>query len=148
MDALIRGATLGAVGFLTVTLLVGSAALGQVPEWQQDLDYLTWDRRQEVPAADAGGPVFLQPGGESATISMSSQPSASWRLRIRDFYSLVTPRSLRALVTRREVPGSATSTDSVTASATLTVPAPGQTVQQPLGPVAERHDATYGTFRR
>lgn len=109
-----------------------AAAEGPIPEWQQDLDYLTWDRRAEEPTA-VGGPVFLQPDGEQASAISSVTPAPTWQLRIRDFYSMVTPRGLRALVSRQE--------PKEDAATTLSVPSPGGAVQQPVspvGPVAQR----------
>lgn len=123
-------AALAALALASVAGFFGSTAAGKTPEWQQDLDYLTWDRRAEDAASTAGGPVYLQPEMGQASAISSVAPAPTWQLRIRDFYSLVTPRGWRALVSRRE--------PSETATATLTVPAPGQTVEQQVGAVAQR----------
>src|SRR5262245_55135866 len=123
MNSPIR-AVLAALCLASVAGFYGSTAEGKSPEWQEDLDYLTWDRRAENAASKAGGPVYLQPDKGGASVISSVEPSPTWQLRIRDFYSLVTPRGWRALVSGRE--------PVATAPATLTVPAPGQAVEQPV----------------
>lgn len=125
---------LAASSLASALLICSSTSLGGTPEWQRDLDYLTWDRRAEGGAVASGGPVYLQPEGQRTAAAVSNAaPAPTWQLRIRDFYSIVTPRGWRTLAAGREA------TDAATA--TLTVPAPGQTVEQPVGPVARRNDA-------
>jgi len=136
-----RATVLAAFSVASALLLVGSVASADAPEWQRDLDYLTWDRRAEAASSVSGGPVYLQPGGEQSAAAANVAAAPTWQLRIRDFYSLVTPRGWRALVSRHE--------PEEAAKATLTVPAPGQTVEQPVGPVARRNSApTHGTMVR
>jgi hypothetical protein len=137
MNARIRAVTLGALWLACGLLVSPAAAEGLVPEWQQDLDYLTWDRRAEEPTT-VGGPVFLHPDGERASTISSVTPAPTWQLRIRDFYTMVTPRGLRALVSRRDAQEDAT---------TLSAPGPNSAVQQPVspvGPVAQRNDWAAG----
>ncbi|MGD9636338.1 MAG: hypothetical protein AB7G28_16395 [Pirellulales bacterium] len=132
-------AVLAALLLASAAGFVGSTAAGKPPEWQEDLDYLTWDRRAENGAAAAGEPVYLQREKGQASAISSAAPAPTWQLRVRDFYSLVTPRGWRTLVSRDE--------PAVGTTATLTVPAPGQAVEQPVGPVAQR-DTKRGTIVR
>jgi hypothetical protein len=141
MEARIR-AVLAALVLVSIAGFFGSTAVGEAPEWQQDLDYLTWDRRAEDSGAAAGRPVYLQPDGDRPGALSSVEAAPAWQLRIRDIYSLVTPRGWRAMVSRPKTAATAT------AKAALTVPAPGLAVQQPVGPVAQRQDAARGTFVR
>jgi hypothetical protein len=126
-----RATVLVAFTLVSAALVVSSAALGDTPEWQRDLDYLTWDRRAECANAAAGGPVYLQPEGQR-TAAVSNAPAPTWQLRVRDFYSIVTPRGLRSMWSRGE--------ETQGAPATLTVPAPGLAVEQPVGAVARRNE--------
>lgn len=141
MTARFRATAWAALPVASALLICSSVAFGDAPEWQRDLDYLTWDRREEGVTAATGGPVYLQPEGQrtGAVANVAAEPT--WQLRVRDFYSLVTPRGWRTLVSKGPAPQAA--------PATLTVPAPGQTVEQPVGPVARRTEgATHGSFVR
>jgi hypothetical protein len=132
MTARFRATVLVAFTLVSAALVCSSAALGDTPEWQRDLDYLTWDRRAEGANAAAGGPVYLQPEGQRTAAVSNVAPAPTWQLRVRDFYSIVTPRGLRSMWSRNDAPSDAT--------ATLTVPAPGLAVEQPVGAVARRNE--------
>lgn len=137
----VRATARVAFSVASTLLLCGSAAVAQPPEWQRDLDYLTWDRRAEGVTAATGGPVYLLPEGERTAAVSNVAPEPTWQLRVRDFYSLVTPRGWRAMFSGRDA--------SAEAPATLTVPAPGQSVEQPVGAVARRNDSpVHGTIVR
>jgi hypothetical protein len=70
MRTLIRAAIVGTLGLFLAAMVSLAADPAPVPEWHQDLEYLTWDRGLDAPSGVDGRQVFLHPTDEALAMEL------------------------------------------------------------------------------
>jgi hypothetical protein len=72
-----------------------------VPEWHQDLEYLTWDRGLDEPLAVDGRQVFLHPTDDAMAMELGEAWSADvapvWHERVKNLYVSLVERGKHLL---------------------------------------------------
>jgi hypothetical protein len=90
MRTLIRAAIVGTLGLCLAAMVSYAADPAPVPEWHQDLEYLTWDRGLDAPVGVDGRQVFLHPTDEALAIELGEAWSADvapvWHERVVNLY--------------------------------------------------------------
>lgn len=90
MRTLFRAAIVGTLGICLAAMVSFAADPAPVPEWHQDLEYLTWDRGLDAPAGVDGRQVFLHPTDEALAMELGEAWSADvapvWHERVKNLY--------------------------------------------------------------